>query len=419
MVTRKAIKANAMQEAMSYFSGAMTLLDGMPDTERSRHRRITLVVDQWAVFWLLLRVPEYHELLVRHENMAMATGDPGLLSRFKLSMGHCQWVFGLFDKSMLSILECLKLAEAAGMGELAGPAYCMLLWNNMNLGNLEEALSYRELALRNVSEREDLRWHVWSLAAGSITHQLLGRFPEAMEDAQAALRVAEARDDSSLECFSHFIISSACRSKGDAANAVEHAQTALQRAQTVADEVWAKVQLGGAYLISGRVDEAIELLTQSAQNICETHFAASQMEAGLLLSAACLAAGHLDDARRAVDDSLNISVRTGMKIGVGASHHLLGEIAVQTNSEQKAEPFAAPHFERAIAILAETKAENALAHAYAGYGRFHRSLGRMVDARDCLSRALAIFERLGGLAEPDRLRSELAQMAPATAETRE
>jgi hypothetical protein len=51
-----------------------------------------------------------------------------------------------------------------------------------------------------------------------------------------------------------------------------------------------------------------------------------------------------------------------------------------------------------------------LALAYASYDRFHNQQGRIAEARDYLTRALEIFERLGTLIEPDKVRAELAEL---------
>ena len=51
-----------------------------------------------------------------------------------------------------------------------------------------------------------------------------------------------------------------------------------------------------------------------------------------------------------------------------------------------------------------------MASAFAGYGRFHRQQGDVVRAREYLNEALGIFERLGTLVEPDRVRTELAEL---------
>jgi hypothetical protein len=111
----------------------------MPDTEDNRRRRVSLLVNQWIVFWLLLiRGPEYHDLLVQYEEMATALGEPRLLARFQLNLGHCRWGLGLIDQTLF--MSAVRLNEAAGAAEESGPAYCMLQFTHLSLGNfLKEA----------------------------------------------------------------------------------------------------------------------------------------------------------------------------------------------------------------------------------------------------------------------------------------
>jgi tetratricopeptide (TPR) repeat protein len=71
---------------------------------------------------------------------------------------------------------------------------------------------------------------------------------------------------------------------------------------------------------------------------------------------------------------------------------------------------ATPHFEKAIAILKEIKADNELAFAYSDMGRLHKLRGEYAEARRYLTDALEIFERLGTLIEPDKVRKELAEL---------
>jgi hypothetical protein len=96
----------------------------------------------------------------------------------------------------------------------------------------------------------------------------------------------------------------------------------------------------------------------------------------------------------------------GMRASAARAHRILGEIAAKTDPAR-----AASYFDRSIAVLLEIKAEPELALAYAGYGRLHKQLGRIAEARDYLTRALAIFERLGVLGEPEKVRRELAELS--------
>ena len=62
-------------------------------------------------------------------------------------------------------------------------------------------------------------------------------------------------------------------------------------------------------------------------------------------------------------------------------------------------------------MLRDIHAENELALADAGYGRWHAEQGDMAQAREYLNYALEIFERLGTLGEPDKVRQALAALS--------
>jgi len=71
---------------------------------------------------------------------------------------------------------------------------------------------------------------------------------------------------------------------------------------------------------------------------------------------------------------------------------------------------AAPHLEKSIAVFQEIKAENELALSYVRYGWFHKYKGQIAKAREYLMKALEIFERLGTLIEPNKVREELDEL---------
>ena len=109
-------------------------------------------------------------------------------------------------------------------------------------------------------------------------------------------------------------------------------------------------------------------------------------------------------ARQTIEELLEISQLCGTKHYIGIAHRLLGELALNTNPDE-----APSHFEKAISIASEIKAENDLGLAYSGMGRYHKQQGNTDKAREYLTKALDIFERLGTLIEPDKVREELAE----------
>jgi tetratricopeptide (TPR) repeat protein len=109
-----------------------------------------------------------------------------------------------------------------------------------------------------------------------------------------------------------------------------------------------------------------------------------------------------------LEEGLEMAERCGFRYYAGFAHRLLGESVLKTNPAQ-----AAPHFEKSIAIFQEIKAENELAMAYAGYGRLHKTQGEIARAREYLTKALEIFERLATPIEPNKVREVLAELPEA------
>jgi len=120
---------------------------------------------------------------------------------------------------------------------------------------------------------------------------------------------------------------------------------------------------------------------------------------------AYMLSGQYDKAEQTAREVLELADRCGASPSSAWASRLLGEIALKTDSSK-----AAPHFEKAMLIFKEVNAENHLALTCSGLGRFHKLQGNTEQARDYLAKALEIFERLGTLIEPDKVRKELAEL---------
>jgi tetratricopeptide (TPR) repeat protein len=161
--------------------------------------------------------------------------------------------------------------------------------------------------------------------------------------------------------------------------------------------------LGIAHARAGNADKAVEILARQLP-VYRGRYVPSECFTPFL-GEAYWRAGEHEKARAGLEELLAIIEPCGMRFWVGISHRLLGEIAAKTDPAR-----AASHFEKSIAVLLEIQAEPELALAYAGYGRLHNRLGNVTEARDYLTRALDIFERLGMLGEPEKVREDLGEL---------
>jgi tetratricopeptide (TPR) repeat protein len=408
MANQKAAKLSAMEEAKAYFDEAMALLDTLPETKENRQRQISLLVNQGTVVMLLFKHQEYYDLLTRYEPMARELGNPELLGAFYARLADCEFSFGKFDQAIQTGTKAAELAEASGNVEEAGYAYVFLEWSHLYRGNFDRVLALKKDVLHTMEQRFNLRWHTYALPAASRACSYLGRWDDAVEEAQKALSRAKEFSDNSLISFAAYNLSIAYSWKGDLSRAVEYGELAVQKAPTPADKAWAQRSLAWAWCRSGDTTRGIELLTAVLSTFRAGSYIVGEIPCTFHLGEGYWLAGEDDKARQTLEEGLEIAERCGARYYVGFAQRLLGEIALKTNPAQ-----AALHFEKSIAVLQEIKAENELALAYAGYGRLHEQKGKIAKAREYLTEALEIFERLGTLIEPEKIREILAELPEA------
>jgi tetratricopeptide (TPR) repeat protein len=355
---------------------------------------------------LLFKIPEHYDLLTRYESMAIELGNQALLGAFYSRVGHCQFGLGRFDQAIKMTTKGAELCETAGNAEDAGFAYTWLEWSHLYRGDFDRVLAVKEDLLRTMEQRFNLRWFVMGLCAASRAYVCLGRWDEAVKEGEKALSVAQEFSDNSAICFAARDLSIAHTSKGDLARAVEYEDLMFQKAPTPADKAWAQRTLGWSLCRAGETKRGIELLTAALPIFQAGRWISAVIPISCTLGEGYWLAGEENKARQTLEEGLEMAEHCGAKYYIGWAHRLLGELALKTNADE-----AAHHLEKSIAVLREIKAENELALAHAGYGRLHKRQGKLDQSREYLTKALEIFDRLGTLIEPDRVRRELAELS--------
>jgi predicted ATPase len=408
LANQKAIKIHALEEAKSYFDEAIELLNTLPNTEANRQRQISLLVKQVVVFRLLFKFQEYFDLLTRYELMANELGNPELQGALYVNLGDCEFTFGQYDQAIQTLTKAAELCEAAGNMEEAGHAYAYLQLSHLYKGSFAPVLTLKKGLLRTMEQCLNLRWYVRGLSAASRAYICLGHWNEAIKEGKNALSIAEEYSDKSQISFAAWTLSVAYSFKGDLPRAVEYGELAVQKAPPGGDKAWAQRYLGWALCRAGDLNRGIELLTAGLSISKAGHWMPGVIPTICALGEAYWLSGDHDKAKRTLEEGLEITERCGARYYIGFAHRLLGEIDLKTNLVQ-----AVHHFEKSIAIFREIKAENELALVYAGYGRLQKQQGQIAQAREYLTKALKIFERLGTLIEPEKVREILAELPEA------
>jgi len=268
LANQKAAKLNAMEQAKVYFDEAMALLDTLPETEENRQRRISLLANQGIVFFLLLRHPEYYDLLTRYEPTARDLGNPELLGAFYARLGHCEYSFGNYDQSIKTFGKAAKLCQVAGNTEETGYIYVFCEASHFDRGDYDRVLALKEDVLRTMEHQFNLRFHTYALSLASRAYACLGRWDEAVEDAEKALSIAEEFSDNSMISFVTWNLSIAHTCKGDLSRAIDCGKMSVQKATTPLDKAWGQTEKSRVGLLPRwRTEEG-----DGASDYCATNF---------------------------------------------------------------------------------------------------------------------------------------------------
>jgi len=400
---QKAAKAYAIEAARAHFDDAMRLLDAIPDSEANRERRVSLLINQAVVFEQLNELQEYYEILRRYETMAVGLGNPGLLGGFHSRMGFCEMWFGWLDRSIQTTAKAAKLSETGGNFEDAALAYCVMEHNYEPKGAFDLVFDMKENALRMMGKAFHLQWYTRALCGASMAYSDMGRWDEALGTGQNAMYEAERFSDNAQIAYAAWIISRTYGLKGDLDRALEYGKVAVGKTPLPAHKAMMQCNLAWIWCLSGEVDRGLELLAESFPKLGKNRFVLFELINISRFAEAYWLAEDYDKAKQTAERALEMARRCRANYYIGSAHRILGQIVSTTNPEE-----AFPHLKEAIAISQAIKAENELALAYSGVGRYHKQQGNVEQAREYLTKALEIFERLGTLIEPDKVREELA-----------
>jgi tetratricopeptide (TPR) repeat protein len=314
-------------------------------------------------------------------------------------------VFGYFDKSIQTVTKAAELCELGDRGIETAFAYGTLAYAQFYKCDFEQTLLLKDKALPKLDEQFDLTVYVRVLSAASAACALLGRSDDATELGLKALEAAQEFSDNRLYCQAMWGVGPAYAMKGELHEAIGYTEMAVSKAPTPGDKMSMQAMLQWLHCRAGDQNVRLDHLTSFVAIVRNAGYVTLQLLGEAWLAEAYLWLGKYDQARQTAEALVELAGRCGVEWYLSWAHRVLGEIALETDPTQ-----AAPHLRKSIEITQKIKSENDLAHAYSAMGRYHKQQGNIADACEYLTKALEIFERLGTLIEPDKVRKELAEL---------
>jgi tetratricopeptide (TPR) repeat protein len=316
------------------------------------------------------------------------------------------YAVGDYHNAIENANKAIDLAQASGRIEDAAFAYTPLQFCYFFIGEFEKVVALKNQVLGLTDQQFNLRWYVWALCAASLSCACLGRWNQALMLGRQAYQTAKEYSDNSLISFASWSIACTYTWQGDLPQAIEFAERSVEMAPTPGDQVWGQAILAWALNRAGETEKGIAIISEVLPMFQLVRYVSGEIYALIILGEGYWMAGDNDRARQTLEETISLAERCGSKLFIAWAHRLLGQIASIDQPEQ-----ALSHFEQSSLVLNKIKAANELALTQAALGRLYKQLGNIRQARENLSRALEIFEKLGSLVEPDKIRKELEELS--------
>jgi class 3 adenylate cyclase/tetratricopeptide (TPR) repeat protein len=398
----KALTQSAYREAVEYFEQTLSALQHLPEQRTTLEQAIDL---RLALRSALLPSGDFGRILTylgEAESLATTLDDPrrlGQVSRF-LSVHFSQR--GAYDQAIEAAQRAIALATASGdviMHTLAnhflGIAYqaqgdyrraidCL----RPTVAFLDGARRYErfgQVILPAVNSRAQLAWY----------YAELGIFTEGRALGEEGLQIAEAVGHPVSLMWAYWGMGLLALCQGD----LPRALTLLECAVDICQEAdlpgyfpRVAAALGAVYTLSGRVADAVPLLTQAMERNAATGIVHFETLCSLHLGMAHLRAGYLEEAHTLAERTLELAREHQERGNQAYARRLLGEIAVQR--EPPASDQAGDYYRQALALAEELGMRPLQAHCHRGLGTLYLKTGQQAQAQAELSTAITLYRTM-------------------------
>jgi tetratricopeptide (TPR) repeat protein len=398
----RAAARSACHQAVECFEQALAALARLPKRRDALEQAVDLRCDLRNALWLLGAFGQVFDYLCQAETLATALGDQSRLGLVSTYMTAYLWVMGDPDRSLEAGQRALTIAEALGDVALQVEANYRLGQAYLALGDYRRAVDFLEhnvsfltgpliqerFGLPGIASVVSRSYLVWCLAER-------GEFGEGITRGEEAIRIAEAADHPFSLSNALFGVGLLYLRKGDLRNAVPTLERCLALCRLWNIALWAPritAALGSAYVLSGRVAEALPLLEQAVEHASSEKRLGEHALRVAALSEGLLLAGRTDEAFQTAQCALALA-RAHKEQGHEAwALRLLGEIAAQCKPPKS--ETAEDHYWQALALAEALGMRPLQAHCHRGLGTLYTRIDQAEQARTELSTAIERYQTM-------------------------
>jgi class 3 adenylate cyclase/tetratricopeptide (TPR) repeat protein len=398
----KAMARSAYREAVGSFEQALSALPHLPGRRDMRAQAIDL---RLALRSALFPSGDFGRVLAylrEAEALAAALDDPRRLGRVSNFLSVHFFRMGAHDQAIAAAQRVLALAMASGEVALhalanlrLGLAYHAQGEYRRAIGAFRQAVASLDEAQRRERFGQLLLPAVHSYAVLTWCHAELGTFAEGCAPGDEGMRIAKAVDHPASLMVASWGVGLLALRQGD----LHRTLPLLERAMGICHEAdlplyfpWMAAALGAAYTLSGRVGDAVPLLTQAMEQTIARETLGDQTLCSLPLGEAHLLAGRLEEAYGFAERALALAREHQERGNEAYALRLLGDIAAQRDPPHVED--AETYYREALTLADELGMRPLVAHCHHGLGTLCAKLGRREQAGAELSAAIDLYRAM-------------------------
>jgi tetratricopeptide (TPR) repeat protein len=414
----KVMARSAYREAVGYFDQALSALQHLPEQRDTIEQAIDLRLALRSALWPSGDSGRILVCLREAEALAETLDDPRRLAQVLLFLSVHFYFRGTYDQSVTAAQRALALATAGEDGVLHALANQYLGLAYRAQGDYRRAI---DCLRQTVASLEGMRRHerfgqvflpaMRSRVDLAVCHAELGMFAEGRVLGEEGLQMAEAVEHPGSLMYACYGLGLLALCQGDLPRALPR----LERAMSICQDVdipaffpWIAPALGAVYTRSGRVADAVSLLTQAMAQSTATATVVFQALCCLSLGDAQMLAGRFEEAHALAERALALAHAHQERGNQAYALHLLGDIVARRDPPESA--LAEAHYQQALALAEDLGMRPLVAHCHLGLGMLYSQMGQVVQARAALSTAIALYCAMEMTFWLPRAEAELAQV---------
>jgi class 3 adenylate cyclase/tetratricopeptide (TPR) repeat protein len=394
----RALGRSLIAEAVSHLEQALVALENLAESPEKSGQAIDIRFELRTAFLGMNEYAHSYEHLQQAEALAVAAGDERRLGWVSAYLAYHLRAMVDHRRGVETGERAIAIADLLGDLRMRSSAIDAVAQSYHEMGQLPRAIELLRMnidALANAHRHDLLGQHfipmVNSLSVLAWCRSWQGVFSEAIDRAEESLRVAEAANvplSIGSACFAAGLVHTL---KGDPLRAVPLIERSIAIARSLGREPHPapKAFLGFAFSTDGRSEEAVTMLEQSLTDAAAIKFRPCTSLWTGWLAGAYLQSGRIDDARQTAARAVEMG-RAHHELGFeGYALRELGDALAAGDSPDFCR--AEGQYLHALAIAEELGMRPLQAHTHLSLGKLHRRAGRPHEARAELNVAIDLY----------------------------